>query len=91
MTQVFIGLGSNLAPEKHIAWAIDALLAMDPHGRCSTLYESEPVGFEGPNFYNGVFELNTSLTVPDLKAQLKRIEVQFGKDPDAKKISKQNA
>ena len=45
----------------------------------SSLYRSAPVDAGGPDYINAVIEVRTSLTAPDLLAQLQRIEQGAGR------------
>ena len=83
MTQVFVGLGSNLEqPEKQIA---DALVSLNGMAnvlvrKCSSLYLSKPVGPQGqPDYINAVAVLETTLVPLDLLDQLQAIETQHGR------------
>lgn len=83
MTQVYVGLGSNLEqPEKQIA---DALAFLDGMAnavvtKCSSLYRSKPVGPRGqPDYINAVAVLETTLSPLDLLDQLQAIETQHGR------------
>jgi 2-amino-4-hydroxy-6-hydroxymethyldihydropteridine diphosphokinase len=74
MTRVFIGIGSNIEPERHIAAALDAL--ENAHGQLlvSPVYESEAIGFHGPAFLNLVVAFDTALSLVELSQQLLAIE-----------------
>ena len=52
MTQVYLGLGSNIHRHQHIAAALDALHEVFGELSISTVYESKSVGFNGSNFFN---------------------------------------
>ena len=74
MTQVFLGLGSNLDREKNIHAGLIALKNIFGDIVLSNIYESESVGFKGSHFYNLVVSLQTTLTIAELSEALKRIE-----------------
>ena len=74
MTQVFLGLGSNLDREKNIRAGLLALKNGFGELNLSSVYESESVGFKGSNFYNLVVSLETDLTIAELSEALKKIE-----------------
>ncbi|MFO0877023.1 MAG: 2-amino-4-hydroxy-6-hydroxymethyldihydropteridine diphosphokinase [Gemmataceae bacterium] len=84
-TPAFIALGSNLGDRSTwIARAVQAL-AQSPGvhvQRCSTLFETEPVG--GPAgqsaYLNGALEVETTLTPRELLALLLRIEADLGRE-----------
>lgn len=74
MTRVFIGIGSNIEPERHIVAALDALAAAYGQLLVSPVYESEAIGFSGPAFLNLVVALDTEQSLDDLSQQLIAIE-----------------
>ena len=74
MTQVFLGLGSNLDREKNIHAGLIALKNIFGDIVLSNVYESESVGFKGRHFYNLVVSVQTTLTIAELSEALKRIE-----------------
>ncbi|CAG1064818.1 2-amino-4-hydroxy-6-hydroxymethyldihydropteridinediphosphokinase [uncultured bacterium] len=80
METAYIGLGSNIDPEKNLLEALRALL---PEGlnRVSAVYRTEPVGPPGqPFFYNCVAELSTSRPPLELKlGVLRPIEEALGR------------
>jgi 2-amino-4-hydroxy-6-hydroxymethyldihydropteridine diphosphokinase len=79
VTQVFLGLGSNLDREKNIRAGLLALKDAFGDLKLSQVYESESVGFKGSNFYNLVVSLQTDLTIPELSDTLKKIEDNNGR------------
>jgi 7,8-dihydro-6-hydroxymethylpterin-pyrophosphokinase len=60
VTQALVSIGSNIERDFHIEAAVHALRQLDPQCRFSRVFEAEPVGFEGPNFYNLIAELHTA-------------------------------
>lgn len=83
MIQILVSVGSNIDREYHIRQGIAALREFDPHCRCSRLFEAEPVGFEGANFYNLVVELHTDLGLEQTITALREIEARWGRERDA--------
>lgn len=74
MVTVFVGIGSNVDRRRAIAMAVVALRERFGEVRCSSVYESAPVGFEGDPFLNLVVEFSTE-DVPDIvRAALHSIE-----------------
>jgi len=79
---VFLCLGSNLGRRE---WQIDrAISALHGNGlkivRCSSLYETQPVGSEGqPYFLNVVLAVKTDLEARKLLAVCKQIEQTLGR------------
>ncbi|MGF1757924.1 2-amino-4-hydroxy-6-hydroxymethyldihydropteridine diphosphokinase [Photobacterium sagamiensis] len=85
MTIVYISLGSNIEREYHIQAAMTELRKLGTHYRASRTFEAEPVGFAGPNFFNCVVEIDTSLALDTLQQTLKKLELQYGRAPNAQK------
>ncbi len=83
MTQVFLGLGSNLGDrKKNIQDAVRRIQERGIAGgiKVSSLYETEPEGVKKqPLFLNGVLEMETDLSPQELLAALKSIEKQGGR------------
>jgi len=75
----YIGVGSNIAPERHVPTALDALRAAFGEIVCSPAYRSPPLGFEGSDFINCVVRIDSHLEVPDLIARLKTLESRAGR------------
>jgi len=85
VTTVYISLGSNIDREHYIRAGLDALYSLGTGLKVSTVYEAEPVGFSGPNFFNCVAVIETSLSLDKLQRTLKQVELQHGRSPDAVK------
>ncbi len=79
MTQVYVSIGSNIEPARHVRLAIDAMRDVFADIQLSPVYETEPVGFEGDNFYNLVAGFDTELPVEEVLDQLHSIEDKFGR------------
>ena len=80
---VYIGLGSNLGDrEASLFAAIDALRRNDLVAvrRCSSIYESAPVGPPQPRFLNAVAELQCPLPPLRLLALLQQLERELGRE-----------
>lgn len=81
-SNVYIGIGSNLGDrESNLFAAVDALRRMDALcvRRCSSIYESSPVGPPQPRFLNAVVEIETTLEPLRLLSLLKQVEVDLGR------------
>jgi 2-amino-4-hydroxy-6-hydroxymethyldihydropteridine diphosphokinase len=77
-----VGLGSNLGDRKTAFAEALRQLKETPGIEISGLspvYETSPVGLEGPAFYNAVTRIRTSLTPPELLERLLEIEVEMGR------------
>jgi 2-amino-4-hydroxy-6-hydroxymethyldihydropteridine diphosphokinase len=82
MTTVYLSLGSNLGDREAALRA--ALAALRTEGvdlvRCSSVYETEPVGLRPqPWFLNLVAELETALDPEELLRVIHRVEAALGR------------
>lgn len=87
MAQVFIGIGSNLQREYSLCRGMALLEQLFGPLRRSAIYQSEAVGFNGPDFYNLVAYFETSLPLVTIARVLRDIEYQCGRPKAAKKCS----
>ena len=77
----FVGVGSNIDPEKHIPEALDRI---QKHARLtgvSTFYRTLPVDRPRQSFFlNGIWRITASVSARDLKFNiLRRIESNLGR------------
>ncbi len=81
MAQAFVGIGSNIAPEKNVQKAIRLLSLKTRVRGISTVYLTEPEGNpEQPPFYNLVVEIETEMSPEELKYRvLRKIEDDLGR------------
>ena len=79
MARIYISIGSNIERERHIRAALTELRVQFSNVRCSSIYESEPVGFQGDNFYNAVVAGDTEKSVQEVARCLADIEAQHGR------------
>ena len=83
MATAYIGFGSNLGESQDICHkAISLLDETDGIGveAVSSLYKTEPVGFETqPPFINGVARVQTTLAPDELFSRMRRIEEVLGR------------
>ncbi len=80
MSRVFVGVGSNISPEANIPKALRLLAAQALVVGVSRFFLTEPLGTEGPAFYNGVVEVDTRLSPRALKYRvLREIENSLGR------------
>ena len=84
---VYLGLGSNKDPDRHIQKAIGALSETFGDVVVSPVYRSEAVGFSGDDFLNAVVLVHTDMSVAEIKARLTAIEDQYGRDRSLPKFS----
>lgn len=74
MPRVYLGLGSNVDRDKHIAQGLVALEKIFTKLIVSPVYECPAVGFSGNAFYNLVVGVDTELSVAEIVKELHRIE-----------------
>lgn len=85
LTQVYLGLGSNIEREPHLCAGLDALASFLTDMRCSAVFESQPVGIKSGPFFNLVVSAYTDLSLVELDRRLKSIEAENGRyAPDRK-------
>lgn len=87
MPQVYVSLGSNIEPETNLCTCLSTLQQTFGHLRCSTIYRSAAIGFEGEAFLNAVVSFYTDLSSTELKAWLKQLEAQQGRRQGHQKFS----
>ncbi len=81
---VYVGLGSNQGDrEAQLVSALEAMSRIDAVAvlRCSSLFESAPVGPPQPHYLNAVVALECSLPPQRLLCILKQIERDQGRHP----------
>jgi len=83
MTRVYAGLGSNVDKHKNIPAGLSALADHFSPLAVSTVYESEPLGFRGDNFYNLVVGFDTDLSALQVVKIFKSIESSSGRLPSS--------
>lgn len=79
----YIALGANLGePEATVRQAMDDLagLAGVRVVKRSSLYRTAPMESSGPDYVNAVVEISTTLSAPDLLAQLQALEQAAGRE-----------
>ncbi len=82
MIWAYLGLGSNLGDRQGTLEQALCLLAVRPGirlCRVSSLYETEPVDVAGGWFFNGVVEVETSLSPQELGEVLVQVEEACGR------------
>ncbi|AZF49992.1 MULTISPECIES: 2-amino-4-hydroxy-6-hydroxymethyldihydropteridine diphosphokinase [unclassified Pseudomonas] len=85
LTQVYLGLGSNIERELNLRAGLDALASFLTGMRCSAVFESQPVGIKSGPFFNLVVSAWTDLSLMELDRRLKSIEADNGRyAPDRK-------
>lgn len=84
MAKAILLLGTNLGDKKGILIAaIDSLnLMVGEVSKQSNIYKTPAWGFEsGNDFYNQVVIVHTQLSPENLLQQLKKLELELGRDP----------
>ena len=77
--QVYVGIGSNIRPERYVPRSLALLRAKFGDLRASSVYECPSLGFEGAAFHNLVVSFETNLEVEALVATLRGIEDACGR------------
>ena len=78
--QVYLSIGSNIEPEINLPKSIQLLREYGQVKEISSIWESEAVGSDGPNFLNLCVLFLTELQPADLKEQIIRpIESRLGR------------
>ncbi len=85
--EVYLGLGSNLDAERHIAAGFAALRGEFGDVLCSPVYRSPAVGFSGDDFLNAAARIRTDWSVGRLKDWLTALENTHGRDRSQPKFS----
>jgi GTP cyclohydrolase-4 len=80
---VYLGLGSNLGDRKqNLARALELLSQHLKIEQISSIYETEPVGYEQqPLFLNAACRISTGLNPEKLLRLAKKIEAELGRKP----------
>ena len=85
--KIFVGIGSNIDREKNIKSCVSILKDVYGDMTISPVYETESMGFDGPNFYNLVSCFETDQSVYELKNTLNEIENDHGRHFNETKFS----
>ncbi|RMF15126.1 MAG: 2-amino-4-hydroxy-6-hydroxymethyldihydropteridine diphosphokinase [Gammaproteobacteria bacterium] len=80
--EVVLGVGSNVAPERQVPRALEALARLLAGLRVSPVYACPAVGYEGPEYWNLVCAGHTRLNLAELKHELVALERQSGRPAD---------
>ncbi len=80
MARLFVGVGSNIAPESNVASALGKLHATTSFVAISTLYAAPAVRRpDDPPFVNGVIEVEDRRPPAAIKGLLRRVEDAVGR------------
>ncbi|MGH8127589.1 MAG: 2-amino-4-hydroxy-6-hydroxymethyldihydropteridine diphosphokinase [Gammaproteobacteria bacterium] len=81
--RAYIGVGSNIDPERHIPVALRGLRSAFDKIDMSPAYRSPPLGFEGADFINCVVGIDCDLDTAALIEKLKALEASAGRQTRA--------
>lgn len=87
MTRIYLGLGSNIEPRRHLPRGLTELTGLLGPLRCSPVYEGAAIGFDGEPFWNLVIEGRTELSVGALQGALREIEYRHGRPRNAGRLT----
>lgn len=87
LTSIYISLGSNIEPEKHMRNACDELVSQLNDALVSPVYQSTAIGMQGADFLNAVIGGLTTLDLPDVVSLLREIETAHGRIRSSNKFS----
>ncbi len=87
MTEVYVGAGSNIEPQRHLRAALASLAESFGVLRVSPVYRNRPVGFDGDDFLNMVIGFDTEFELGEVAAELDRIEGAGGRVRDDRKFA----
>ncbi|MGL5949204.1 MAG: 2-amino-4-hydroxy-6-hydroxymethyldihydropteridine diphosphokinase [Aeromonas sp.] len=87
MAQIYLGIGSNIAPAEQVPRGLAALYALLGPLQLSPIYQSAAVGFNGEPFYNLVVQAHSPWPLAELKARLRALEYRLGRPLNAQKCS----
>jgi 2-amino-4-hydroxy-6-hydroxymethyldihydropteridine diphosphokinase len=84
---VYLGLGSNIEPQKNLKSALRELEARFGELEASSVYRSKAYGFDGDDFLNMVVRLDTTLEPAEIYAELEKIHDLAGRNRDERGYS----
>ncbi len=88
MSRLFLSIGSNIEPEKHIPACISLLQKTFDVKKISSVYETDPVVPAGDKkFWNLAAEIENSLTREKLIAEIRGIEEKLGRKREENKFA----
>ena len=87
MTRVYLSLGSNIEPDKHLRAAIAELRARFGAIVVSPAYRYTAVGFAGPDFINLAVAIDSDLEPQPLNEWLHALEARHGRRRDVPRFS----
>ena len=85
MASVYLGLGSNIDPEKNLGFAVRELRRKYGDLDVSSVYRSAAAGFEGDDFLNLVVGLRSNDTPEDICDEIERLHNLAGRERNSGK------
>ena len=79
MTQVYVGIGSNIDREFNVRGGITRIKSLYDNVVMSQVYECPAFGFEGKDFFNLVVGFTTDQSLSKVAEMLRQIEFEFGR------------
>lgn len=87
MVKIYLGIGSNIEPEKNIPAGLVSLKCLFSNVIASPTYLAPPFGFTGDDFHNLVVVAETDLTIEQVITSLRQVEFDHGRPEQAIKYS----
>ncbi len=87
VVKIYLGIGSNVEPEKYIAKGLKSLRGLFSELEVSPTYLAPAFGFEGDDFHNLVIAAQTDLTLEQVLKALRQVEFDHGRPEKAEKYS----
>lgn len=87
MVKIYLGIGSNIEPEKNIKAGLKSLENLFPQLIISPIYLAPSFGFDGDDFYNLVVCAETELPIAEVVNILRQVEFDHGRPEHAVKFA----
>lgn len=87
MAKIYLGLGSNIEPEKYLQLGIRELCLRFGVLEMSNIYRSKAVGFDGADFLNLVLGLDTELSPSEIHQAIEDIHKLAGRERGESRFS----
>jgi 2-amino-4-hydroxy-6-hydroxymethyldihydropteridine diphosphokinase len=87
MAKIYLGLGSNVEPEKHLQLGIQELCRQFGVLEISNIYRSESVGFTGDDFLNLVLGFESDVSAAEIHDVIEDIHKVAGRKRGESKFS----
>lgn len=87
MALIYLGIGSNIEPQRHIKKALAILNQEFKSLKVSPIYRCPAYGFAGDDFLNLVVSAKSDLPIEQLFLALREIEFELGREQNSRKYS----